>query len=312
MKITKIPLWRLVPCALAILAGSGCVHGQAPIDFSQVEMTTSKLSGNLYTIQGNGSTMQPTVVGILAGPDGILMVDAEYAAVSQKLLVAIKAISDEPIRFLVNTHVHLDHTGGNEFFGKMGATIFARDELRTRLAHPNPAANGAPGVPAPAIALPIVTYEGRVKFHMDGEDVELIPIPPAHTDGDTLVYFQNSDVLMTGDFYRSIQYPNIDRANGGSLNGLLDGLGMVIGLAGPNTKIVPGHGPVVGRAQVIAHRDMVLAIRDRVAQLIAQGKTQDEVVAAHPTSDYDSIVANPMPRRDAFVAQVYAELKSAR
>jgi glyoxylase-like metal-dependent hydrolase (beta-lactamase superfamily II) len=147
---------------------------------------------------------------------------------------------------------------------------------------------------------------------MDGEEVELIPVRRAHTDGDTLVYFPNSDIIMTGDFYRSIQYPNIDRANGGSLNGTLDGLGLVIGLAGPNTKIVPGHGPVVSRAEVMANRDMILVIRDRVAQLIAQGKTQDEVLASNPTSEYDARVPNSKETSQRFVVQLYAELKPAK
>jgi len=284
----------------------------APIDFSKVSISTTKLTSSLYILQGNGSTMQPTAQGVLTGPDGILVVDAEYAAVSDKVLAAVKAISNEPIRFVVNTHVHLDHTGGNEAFEKAGATIFAREEVRERLAHPVAAANGTPGVPAPAEALPLVTYEGRVKFHMDGEDVELVPIPRAHTDGDTVVYFHNADVIMTGDFYRSIQYPNIDRANGGSLNGLINGLGVVIGLAGPKTKIVPGHGPIVGRAEVIAHRDMVLGVRDRVAKLIAEGKTEDEIVAAHPTADFDAQVTNPTQRREGFVMQVYAELMGGK
>src|SRR4029079_2617384 len=125
--------------------------------------------------------------------------------------------------------------------------------------HPAPGANGAPGTPAPHIALPLVTYSGPLTFHMDGEEVEAIPVRVAHTDGDTMVRFHMADILMTGDFYRSVGYPNIDRTNGGSLNGMLDGLGIVAGLAGPNTKIIPGHGPTVDRMAVMAHRDMILA-----------------------------------------------------
>jgi cyclase len=282
-------------------------QGQGQPDYSKVEIKTTKLANNFYTLEGTGGT-----IGVLAGPDGIFMVDDEFAPLSPKIVAAIKQISNQPIRFLVNTHVHPDHTGGNENFGKMGVVIFSRGQLRDRLMHPNPAANGTPGTPAPAAALPIVTYEGRVRFHMDGEDVELIPIPRAHTDGDTMVYFPNSDVIMAGDFYRSIQYPNIDRANGGSLNGMLDGLGVLIGMAGPNTKIVPGHGPVVSRAEVMAHRDMILAVRDHVAQLVAQGKTQEEVLAAHPTADYDARVPNSKETTDRFVTQIYAELKPAK
>jgi glyoxylase-like metal-dependent hydrolase (beta-lactamase superfamily II) len=227
-------------------------------------------------------------------------------------VAAVKQISNTPIRFLVNTHVHPDHTGGNENFGKMGVVIFARDELRDRLAHPVPAANGTPGVPAPPAALPVVTYEGRVKFHLDGEEAELIPIPRAHTDGDTMIFFHNADVIMTGDFFRSVGYPNIDRANGGSLNGMLAGLGMTIGMMGPNTKAIPGHGPVTDRAGITAHRDMILAIRDKVGQLVQQGKTAQEVLAAHPTAEYDARVPMAKETADRFVGQLYAELSPAK
>ncbi|HEX5228413.1 MAG TPA: MBL fold metallo-hydrolase, partial [Bryobacteraceae bacterium] len=244
-----------------------------------------------------------------SGADGIFMVDSQFAPLSQKIAAAIHQISDKPIRFMVNTHVHGDHTGGNENFAKMGVTIFSRDELRYRLAHPSPGANGAPGTPAPADALPVVTYEGPVTFHLDGEEVQLIPIHRAHTDGDTLVHFVHNDVLMTGDYFRSIQFPNIDRTNGGSLNGMIEGLGITIGMAGPHTKIIPGHGPTVDRAAVIAHRDMLLAVRDKVNALVQQGKTVEEVIAAKPTSDYDNI-PNASTTSERFIRQLYAELKT--
>jgi cyclase len=231
---------------------------------------------------------------------------------SQKIMAAIRQVSNQPVRFLINTHVHGDHTGGNENFAKMGATIIARDELRAGLMRPGPLANGTATPPAPAAALPVITYEGRMTFHMNGEEARLIPVPRAHTDGDTMIQFTGDDIIMCGDFFRSIQYPNIDRANGGSLQGMLDGLGMLIGLAGPNTKIVPGHGPVVGRAEIIATRDMMLAVRDRIATLVAQGKTQDEVLAASPTADYDARVPNSKETTQRFVTQVYAELKAAK
>jgi cyclase len=293
----------LFALSFAVLATT--VYAQAPQpDFSKVEIKTNKISNNFYTLDGQGGT-----IGVLVGPDGIFMVDSQFAPLSQKIAAAIHQISDKPIRFMVNTHVHGDHTGGNENFAKMGATIFARDELRYRLVHPSPGANGAPGVAAPATALPVVTYEGPVTIHMDGEDVHLIPILSAHTDGDTLVYFPTNDVLMTGDYFRSIQFPNIDRVNGGSLHGMLEGLGITIGMAGPNTKIIPGHGPTVDRAALIAHRDMIVAIRDKVAALVQQGKTVDEVLAAKPTSDFDSI-PNASTTSERFVRQLYAELKT--
>jgi cyclase len=307
MRIRTISFWGTLAMAIAMGAAPAHGQGQTQPDFGKIEIKTTKLGNNFYTLEGQGGT-----IGVLAGPDGVLMVDDQFAPLSAKIAAAIKQISDQPIRFLVNTHVHPDHTGGNENFGKMGAIIFAREELRDRLMHPNPAANGAPGVPAPAAALPLVTYEGIVKLHINGEVVDLIPIPKAHTDGDTMIYFPGLDIIMTGDFYRSVQYPNIDRNNGGTLNGLLDGLGVVIGLAGPNTKIVPGHGPVVGRAEVLANRDMILAVRDRVAQLIAQGKTQDEVLAANPTAEYDARVPNSKETTQRFVTQLYAEVKPGK
>jgi cyclase len=291
--------------ALSFAALATTVWAQAPQpDFSKVEIKTTKISNNFYTLEGQGGT-----IGVLVGPEGIFMVDSQFAPLSQKIAAAIHQISSQPIRFMVNTHVHGDHTGGNENFAKMGVTIFSRDELRWRLEHPSPGPNGAPGVAAPPIALPVVTYEGPVSIHMDGEDVHLIPIPRAHTDGDTLVYFPNNDVLMTGDYFRSVQFPNIDRVNGGSLNGMIEGLGVTIGLAGPNTKIIPGHGPMVNRAAVIAHRDMILAIRDKIAAMVHEGKSVDEVLAAKPTSDYDSI-PNAATTSERFVRQVYAELKT--
>jgi cyclase len=307
MKIMSNPLRRAVLVVFAVLAVAAYSRAQGQPDFSKVEIKTTKIANNFYTLEGQGG-----VIGVLTGPDGIFMVDTQFAPLSAKIAAAIKQISNQPVRFIVNTHVHPDHTGGNENFAKMGAVLISRNELRDRLAHPAPAANGTPGTPAPAAALPLITYEGQLTFHMDGEDIRMIAIPRAHTDGDTLVYFPQSDVIMSGDFYRSIQYPNIDRANGGSLNGMLDGLGRLIGLAGPNTKIVPGHGPIVSRADVIAHRDMVLAIRDKVSQLVSQGKSQEEVLGAHPTANYDEKVPNSKETTERFVTQLYAELKPAK
>ena len=283
------------------------VRAQGQQDFSKVVIKTTKLADNFYTLDGQGGT-----IGVLTGPDGVFMVDDQFAPLTDKIVASIKQISNMPIKFVVNTHVHGDHTGGNENLGKMGVVILARETLRNRLAHPAPAANGTPGVPAPPVALPAITYNNLVTFHMDGEDVQLIPIPAAHTDGDTMVRFVHDDIIMTGDFYRSVQYPNIDRVNGGSLNGMIDGLGQVIARSGPNTKIVPGHGAMVTRAEVMAHRDMILAIRDRVAKLISEGKSQEEVLAAKPTADYDSKVPNSTETTQRFVTQLYAELKPAK
>ena len=228
------------------------VGAQAPAPDVQVKV--NKVTNNFYSLDGQGGT-----IGVLTGPDGVLMVDSQFAPVTEKIVAAIKTVSDGRIRFLINTHVHGDHTGGNENLGKMGVTILSREPLRMRPMKPNPGANGQPGTPAPPAGLPVVTYDGPVTLHMNGEDVRLIPVPVAHTDGDTMVFFPNNNVLMTGDFYRSVQYPNVDRANGGSLKGLIDALDLVFKTAGPATKILPGHGPIVDRTVVQANRDMVVA-----------------------------------------------------
>jgi len=307
MRKTAIRCARVLLAGLALVAIGAVAQAQGQPDFSKVQIKTNKITNNFYTLEGQGGT-----IGVLTGPDGVFMVDTQFAPLTEKIVAAIKQISNAPIKFVVNTHVHGDHTGGNENLGKMGVTILARENLRNRLMHPAPNANGTPGTPTSAPGLPMITFNGITTFHMDGEDVQLIPIPAAHTDGDTMVRFVNTDVIMAGDFYRSIQYPNIDRANGGSLNGMIDGLGQIVARSGPNTKIIPGHGPTVDRTAVMAHRDMILAVRDKVAQLVSQGKSQEEVLAAKPTADYDAKVTNSTETTQRFVTQLYAELKPAK
>jgi cyclase len=298
---------------LAAALAAAAVTASAQQDLSNVQIKTNKVSDNFYTLDGAGGT-----IGVLVGPDGVFMVDGQFAPLSQKIAAAIKQITPSPIKFLVNTHVHGDHTGGNENFGAMGATIIARGSLRNRLMHPAPAANGTVPPATKPVGLPVLTYSAtsQLAFHMNGEDIQLIPIPNAHTDGDTMVRFVQNDVIMTGDFFRSIQYPNIDRGNGGGLNGMINGLGQIIARSGPNTKIIPGHGPTVDRNAVIAHRDMMLGVRDRISKMIKDGKSEAEILAAKPWSDFDSKV----PQSDAkvgntnqtvaqrFATQVYQEL----
>ena len=232
----------LLAGAAAVFVAAVAHAQQPPPDFSKVEIKTTQIADNFYTLEGLGGT-----ISVLTGPDGVLLVDSQYAALTDKLAAAIKKLSNKPIRFVINTHVHPDHTGGNENFAKLGALVFSRDQLRARLEHPNPAADGTPGKPAPAPALPVVTYDGPVSIHLDGENVRLLPIRSAHTDGDTLVSFTEHDILAVGDYYRGIGYPFVDIKSGGTLQGILDGLGATIGRCGPKTKVIPGHGPVTDR-----------------------------------------------------------------
>jgi len=293
----RIPRCYIALAAIAITA----VFAQAQTDYSKVQIKANKLADNFYTLDGAGGT-----IGVLTGPEGVFMVDSQFAPLSEKIAATIKQISGgQPIRFLINTHVHGDHTGGDENFGKMGATIIARPELRNRLAHPAP-----PGMPMPAAGLPLLTYTGSLTLHMDGEDINVYAIPRAHTDGDSIIQFVNDDVIMTGDFYRSVQFPNVDRANGGSLLGLEAGLARVISLCGPNTRVVPGHGPMVDRTAVMAHRDVVLALHKKIADMLKQGKTQEEIMAAKPAAEFSSRIKEIGTTDDRFVGQVIAELKS--
>lgn len=298
---------RSLVSVVMVALSATLAHAQGAPDFSKVEIKANKVTDKFYTLDGQGGT-----IGVLFGPDGVLMVDTQFAPLSDKIAAAIKQLTPQPIKFVVNTHVHGDHTGGDENFGRMGATIIAREELRFRLAHPNPQANGQPGTPTAAIGLPRQTYRDTLTLYLNGEEVRLIAVPRAHTDGDTMVYFPGLDIIMTGDFYRAVQYPNVDRGNGGSLQGLIDGLGAVIGHAGPNTKIIPGHGPTVDRTAVMAHRDVAIAVRDRVAALVSQGKTEDEVIAAKVTTDLDPKIQQVGTTGERFVRQAYADLKATR
>ena len=273
------------------------------IDFSKVEIRTTHVSGNFFVLEGQGGS-----IGVLIGPDGVLMVDSQFAPLTDKIVSAIRQISDQPIRFLVNTHVHSDHTGGNENLAKMGALIFSRDQLRSRLVNPSPGPYGRVPPSAPEKALPVVTYDGPVTLHINGEDVQLIPIREAHTDGDTLIRFPREDVLVVGDYYRSVGYPYVDIYNGGTLEGLLAGLGETVGLCGPKTKVVPGHGPIVDRNAVIAQRDLVLATRDRMLPLIAKGMTFDQVLASNLTADSETPVPPGAQTAEQFIWWMYVEL----
>jgi glyoxylase-like metal-dependent hydrolase (beta-lactamase superfamily II) len=293
-------------CALpvAMLAGPVFGQGQQP-DFSQVQIKVHQVSGNVHYLEGQGGN-----VGILVGDDGVLMIDDQFAPLSEKLTAAIKTLSQKPIRMLINTHVHGDHTGGNENFGKMGVDIVAHDNVRVRLAR---GVNGA--APAAAVALPVVTYGDTMKLHLNGETVTIGKLPPAHTDGDSYIHFANADVLHVGDVFRTVGYPGVDGNNGGTVKGTIDALQAIVDMAGPNTKIIPGHGVVVSRAEVAAFRTNTIEAQRRVTELIRQGMTVEQVVAANPTADLGAKFATSGPPPDAaatqrFLTGFYNALKS--
>jgi len=265
------------------LLGAHAALAQAPAapaapaqpDFSAVQIKVHQVAGNFYYLEGQGGN-----VGVLVGDDGVLMIDDQFAPLTEKLVTAVKTISKKPIKMLVNTHVHGDHTGGNENIGKMGVEIIAHDNVRSRLVK---GVNGAP--PSPAVGLPVVTFGDGIGLHYDGEDLEVGKLPPAHTDGDSYIKLTKADVIHVGDVFRTVGYPIVDGPNGGTVKGTLAALQKIIDMAGPNTKILPGHGVVVSRDQIASFRDAVAEAQNRVSALIKQGMTLPQVIAANPTAD---------------------------
>jgi cyclase len=255
-----------------------------PPDFSKVEIKTTDLGDGVTMLEGQGGNM------ILAtGKTGVILVDGEFAPLHDKIKAAISAISQQPIKYLINTHFHGDHTGGNAPFAQDGATIVANIKVKTRLAAGT--TNGLTGAqtpPAPKEALPKITYTHQLKLSIPGRIAELRHIEHAHTDGDTYVYFKSSNVLATGDTFTNGRYPNIDFANGGNIKGMIAATDAYLKLVNDKTRIVPGHGPLGDKAALIAYRTMLVTARDRMAKLVKEGKTEDEVVAAKPFADLDA------------------------
>ena len=318
----KSAMTHFLVAAAALSALSVNLPAQG-IQYDKIEIKTEKIAPNLYMLSGseNVDPGHPDGaggrIGVLAGPDGIFMVDAQYLQIGEKVLAAVRSIDAGPIRFLVNTHLHGDHTAGNATFAKLGAVILAREELREGMARTP--ANAPPRDPA---RLPVLTYGmgDPVRLRMNGETVELIPVRAAHTGGDTMIRFVNADAIMVGDFYRNFGYPFIDVTNGGSLKGALEALELTMKIAGPNTKLIPGHGTFINKTDIIPYRDMILAVQKRVQELIAQGKTEDEVLAAKVTAPYDAKVPGGLlpantgggTSADRFVRMVYSQLKNAK
>jgi len=287
---SKLALCSLPVALLAV--GAALAQGQQQ-DFSAVQIKTHEVSGNVYYLEGQGGN-----VGLLVGDDGVLMIDDQFAPLSEKLLAAIKALSSRPIRMLVNTHVHGDHTGGNENFGKLGVDIVAHDNVRVRLAR---GVNNAP--PSPAAALPVVTYGDTMSMHLNGETITIGKLPPAHTDGDSYIHFAKADVIHAGDVYRTTGYPGVDGNNGGTVKGTIDALQALVDMAGPNTKIIPGHGGVSTRDDVARFRANTIEAQRRISDLIKQGMTVEQVVAANPTADLAPKFVTSGPQPDAAATQ---------
>jgi cyclase len=275
-----------------------------PPDFSKVEIKTTGLGDNMYLLEGQGGN-----ITVAVAKDGIIMVDGEYAPLHDKIKAAIAAVSNKPIKYLVNTHFHADHTGGNEPFATDGVTVISEVNVRKRLAAGT--INGLTGVktpPAPEGALPSKTYTGAFKIRLDGRVADLEHIANAHTDGDTYVWFKTANVLSTGDTFTNGRYPNIDFANGGNIKGMLAATDAYLKLTNAKTRIVPGHGPLADKPALIEYRTMLVTARDRMAKLVKDGKSEDDVVAAKPFADLDAKWAPTELAGKNFIRVVYHSL----
>jgi glyoxylase-like metal-dependent hydrolase (beta-lactamase superfamily II) len=298
--------------AVTLLLAGGALAQQAqppaaapPVDFSKVEIKTTDLGDNVYMLEGQGGN-----ITVAVAKNGIIMVDGQYAPLHDKIKAAIATISNLPIKYLINTHFHGDHTGGNEAFARDGATIVSDVNVKNRLAEGT--SNGLTGAktpPAALGALPTKTYAGgMLKIRLPGRVADLKHIANAHTDGDTYVWFKTANVLSTGDTFTNGRYPNIDFANGGNIKGMIAAADAYLKLTNTKSRIVPGHGPIADKAALAEYRTMLVTARDRMAALVKEGKSEDDVVAAKPFADLDKKWAPTELASRNFIRVVYHSL----
>jgi len=273
-------------------------------DLSKVEIKSEKVAEGVYMLTGAGGN-----IGLSVGPSGSFVIDDQFAPLTEKILAAIKAITPQPVRFVINTHLHGDHTGGNENLGKAGAIVVAHENVRKRMSVEQLNAFGRKTPPSPEGALPVVTFTDAVTFHWNGDEIRVTHAAPAHTDGDSIVRFVKADVVHMGDLFFNGLYPFIDTGSGGRVDGFVAAADQVLAATGEKTRFIPGHGPLASRADLQSYRDMLETLRDRIAKLKAEGKSRDEVIAAKPTADHDAKWGTGFMKADTFAGFVYDSLK---
>jgi cyclase len=300
----------LLGLVLMMSGASAVAGGGQQQDFSKVQIKATKVSGNIYMLEGAGGNIAASI-----GEDGIVIVDDQFAPLADKIQASLKSlgITDKPVRFVINTHYHGDHTGGNAPFANAGSTVIAQDNVRKRMASSGTAGNGPGGSihmetkPTEKEALPIITFEHDVTVHLNGEDIRALFFPAGHTDGDSIIFFPKSNVVHMGDDFVTYGFPFIDVDSGGSINGMIDGVEKVIAQVPPDVKIIPGHGPVSNLDDVRAYLTMLKGTRDAVEKALQQHKTLDQMKQAKlldPWKKYSGDFVN----QDAFLETLYNSL----
>ena len=275
-------------------------------DFSKVEIRAEKLSETTYMLVGAGGN-----IGLSVGEDAVFVIDDQFAPLAAKIKAAIARITPKPVQFVLNTHFHFDHTGGNEAFGKDGALIVAHDNVRRRMSRDQLISfvtSSSPQPASPKVALPVITVAGEITFHINGEEVHAFHVPRAHTDGDLIVHFRKSDVVHMGDVFFNGTYPFIDVSSGGSADGVVAAFDRVLALATEQTKIIPGHGPLSTRADLLAYRQLLATVVQRIRDLRRAGKSDDEIRSAKPAADFDARYGNGFIKPETFVQLMLAAI----
>lgn len=272
---------------------------------TEVKITTINVNNGVYMLMGQGGN-----IGLSVGDDGIFMIDDQFAPLSKKIKDAISKISNKPLKFVINTHWHFDHTGGNENFGKDGAVIVSHNNVRKRMSKEGFIKAFNKTIPAsPKVALPVITFNDEIKFHFNDEEIEVLHQENAHTDGDSIIFFKSSNVVHTGDIYFNGFYPFIDSSSEGSIDGVIKSVNYIISRTNDQTKIIPGHGKLSNKKELIAYRDTVVTLRDRMVKLIKEGKTLDEVLAMKPNADLDDTWGKGFLNPETFLKILYGVVK---
>ena len=291
-----------VAATIAIGVGAGAVAQQR--DWNAVEVKSEKVADGIHLVTGMGGN-----IGAVTGPDGVLLIDDQYAPLTAKIQAEVAKLSDRPVRLVLNTHHHGDHVGGNANLAKAGAVIVAHQNVRRRLATtPVRTPPDTTLKPAPAAALPVVTFDRGLTMHWGAHELVVEHFPNAHTDGDAAVRFPAANVLHTGDLFFNGLYPRIDVAGGGSIDGMIAAADALLGKVDERTRIIPGHGPLGDRAALKEFRDMLAGVRDAVKPLVVAGKSRDETIAAKPTATWDAKWGGGFMKPDLFTGIVWDDL----